>query len=106
MTPTPPKILSGQEVFDLLMQKIEPELTSEGKKHLSEKYKNETASEHAMRSARYQKAFQEYDRAYEEYMQKQRRDLVAYRTSSFADIEKESEKDRDAALLSLSTSFS
>ncbi len=102
----PPQILSGQEVFDLLMQGIEPELTSEGKKNLAQKYAGETSAQKAERKARYQKAFEGYDKAYENYMQKQRDAASQYRRTSFAAIEQDSKTKEDATLVTLSASFS
>jgi len=64
--PMPP-ILTGDEIYDSLMQAIEPELMIAAMPTLEEKYKNETPEQAKERAARYQKAFDTYDQKFEEY---------------------------------------
>ena len=54
-------IPTGDELYNMLMSKIEPELTTEQLPLLDQKYVNETADQAKARSQRYQKAFAEYD---------------------------------------------
>ncbi len=61
-------ILTGEQIYDLLMQDIEPELTTAQVNTLKEKYAAETPDEHAERMARYEQAFQEYEEMKTRYL--------------------------------------
>jgi len=63
-----PVIPSTIELYDLLMQEIEPELVSMSVPLLPAKYRGETKEDADIRAARYAKAFQEYDRRLEQYI--------------------------------------
>ena len=56
----PPIPNGGRELYDQIMEQIEPELTSAQAPLLGEKYKDETPEQAASRAARYEKAFAEY----------------------------------------------
>ena len=62
-----PPVLTGDEIYDSLMQTIEPELLIAVMPTLEEKYKHETPEQAKERAARYEKAFKEYDRKFGEY---------------------------------------
>lgn len=53
---------SEDEIYDAIMGRIEPELTSAQIPTLEEKYKNETTEEKMARDARYAAASEEFDR--------------------------------------------
>lgn len=76
--PPPPPIPSGEEVYDTLMSKIEPELTTAQLPFLKDKYKDETPEAAKIRAERYQKAFAEYDKQYAEYTTAQQKGLQSY----------------------------
>jgi len=80
---------SGDELYDMLMQKIEPELTTAQLPILKEKYKNENAQEARSRAKRYSKAFQEYYEQLEAYRQEWTIDLKAHRREAMASIEED-----------------
>lgn len=63
-----PAIPSTIELYDLLMQDIEPDLTSRSVPGLAAKYRRETPEQATKRAERYAKAFQEYDRKLEAYI--------------------------------------
>lgn len=77
--PVPPAILSGEEIYDMLMEKIEPELMSKQKDLLAERYKNETPEENTLRGKRYAAALAEYDRQYAEYCAKMEHDVSVFK---------------------------
>lgn len=56
----------GQDVtiYDMLMQPIEPELTTTGLQTLTEKYRDEQPEDTKKRRARYRAAFRAYDTAF------------------------------------------
>jgi hypothetical protein len=60
--------LTGDELYNLLMLDIEPELTTALLPTLDEKYKDEAPEESKARAERYEKAFAEYDKKFEEYV--------------------------------------
>lgn len=55
------RIPTGDELYDMIMQGIETDLTTDQIPLLDEKYKNETPEEAAIRAERYQRAFAEYN---------------------------------------------
>lgn len=57
-------LITGAEIYDLIMRSIEPELLTTSVYDLAEKYKDETSAEHQERQDRYKIAFAEYDRRY------------------------------------------
>lgn len=62
--PTIPLELTGEQVFDVIMGAIEPELTSAQVDGLTAKYANETPEQKQEREERYNKAYEEYDRRF------------------------------------------
>lgn len=95
-----PKIpASGQQLYDELMAKIEPELTTAQLPLLAEKYKDETPEQAKARAERYTKAYAEYDSAYATYMGSARQQVSQYRKDAFQSLEKE-DRTRDQAKLS------
>lgn len=81
------EIPTGQELYDKIMAEIEPELTSEGKKTIAEKYKDETPEERAARMLRYRQAFDRYDEAYNGYLQTLRLQVERERHAQFQAVE-------------------
>ncbi len=104
--PKPPKIPSGQEIYDMIMSQIEPELVSENLPTLEEKYKDEPEEKKQERLKKYEKAFEEYDKAYELYISDIREKVRRYRHLSFAWAEAQSKNDEDGRLAELEESFS
>lgn len=95
----PPVIPSGQEIYDSLMQGIEPELVSTNLPLLSETYKDETSEEVAARAERYDRAFAEYDRQLEAYFQHATEEVrIHYRTAK-SSLER-GDREQEAAELS------
>ena len=62
-----PKVLA-EEVYDVLMEGIEPELVRSVVPTLAEKYKDETAEEHAARMERYARAYLKWDEEFKSFM--------------------------------------
>ena len=63
----PPPVFTGEEIYDMIMQEIEPELTSYELPTLDEKYKDESPEAAAARAERYNKAFDAYYKRFYEY---------------------------------------
>ncbi|MSR87463.1 hypothetical protein EXS70_04845 [Candidatus Peribacteria bacterium] len=104
-SPTPPKIPTGKELYDALMEHIEPELTSEGSKLIEEKYKGETPENKAARMQRYDLAFERYEQAYHDYMDTLDTQVVRYRREAFSRSELEDRKQEEGLLDQLSSLF-
>ena len=103
--PVPPKIPTGQEVFDAIMGHIEPELTSEGTKMLDERYKNETPEELDTRKKRYVLAYERYEQAYEGYIETLHAQVMRYRHESIVQVEVEDRMEDAKAIDVLSKGF-
>jgi hypothetical protein len=88
-TPTAdmPVILSGQEIYDMIMSGIEPELTSSQLPLLDEKYVTETEDEKNARADRYEHAFEEYDKQFQAYSDKWADDLRKYKRAAVQSVE-------------------
>lgn len=85
--PQPPKVLSGQEIYDLIMGQIDGDLTSTRLPLLSQTYMNETPEEKRARADRYTKAFAEYDKKFREYSDKWDADFRTYKRMAIQTIE-------------------
>ncbi len=95
---SPPKVPTGQEIFDAIMGHIEPELTTEGLKTVPVTYKNETPEQLAARKQRYELAFERYEQAYEGYMQTLHAQVGKYRRASFTNAELNDRRHDEGAL--------
>ena len=82
-----PKIPEGNELYDLLMAKIESDLTTTQLPHLDEKYKDETPNQAKARSERYEKAFAEYDRQLAEYLAELQAKVRSYQCTARTSME-------------------
>ncbi len=85
--PVPPPIPTGRELYDALMQHIEPELTTEGRKKLAAAYKDETPENKAARMQRYELAFERCEQAYQDYMKTLDTQVNRYRREAFKHAE-------------------
>src|SRR5262245_9819559 len=83
-----PPILEEDELYDLLTSKIEPDLTTTNSPRLPEKFAGETPEQAAARSARYEKAYQEYETQFAAYNASWTRQLHAYRQTAIASLER------------------
>ncbi len=97
-------ITSPEEIYDMLMREIEPELTSEFIDTLEEKYKNETPEEAEGRGKRYKKAFDRFEEAFAKYLMELNASVQSYRKSAFRSVEEES-RGEDAEKMSAIEDF-
>lgn len=67
-----------EQVYDFLMSKIEPELTTAMLSLLAEKYKEETPEQKQERGARYEAAFAAYDIALQEYIEQMKQEAKTF----------------------------
>lgn len=93
--PEPPQIPESGEIFDRIMGKIEPELTTKMLPTLETKYKDETPEQHEARQERYKRAMEEYRKEMDAYMTLLQSDISQYERNArelgeFADKQAES----------------
>lgn len=88
----PPTIPTGKEIYDHIMQGIEPELLSDNLPKLKEQYRDETPEEKDDRSARYNKAFEKYDKQFSIYMAELHERVTSFRRHAITELES---RDRD-----------
>jgi len=91
-------IPSGSEIYDSLMEPIEKELLSKNLSSLEEKYKDESEEDKKKRMSRYRKAFAEYDKAYEKWINNLRGAVKQERSEAYRAAE-ENQKEEDSSLL-------
>lgn len=96
-----PHIPTAEELYDSLMEKIEPDLTMKNLPILKEQYKAETTEEKKIRGKRYQEAFARYDRAYAAYMIDLHSKVTAYRRQAFNGAELEEREKEQQELLKI-----
>ena len=104
--PPPPPIASGEEVYDQIMSKIEPELTTAQLPVLKDKYKDEMPDAAKVRADRYQKAFAEYDKQYAQYMQTQAAAVSAFKNQIHNSAESYSQQTETQALGNIESAIS
>lgn len=68
-----------EEIYNLLMSQIEPELTTDMLPQLGELYPDETPAEWRKRQERYQRAFQLYETRFTALMNQWEQDIVRAR---------------------------
>lgn len=84
-------IPEGDDLYDMLMIGIEPELVSENLESIRETANNDTADERKVRADRYAAAFTEYDRRFAAYKRDWERASARYKKQTMASLEKQSE---------------
>lgn len=99
--PQAPMIPSGQEIYDALMGRIEPELTTSQAPLLKEKYVNETPEEKAQRAERYAHAFQAYEIAFRALMQELEASVRTFQRTVQGSVELRSREEENAAIADL-----
>lgn len=86
--------LKPDDIYDALMQEIEPDLVSAQQATLKVKYADETPEAKAERAARYEAAFTEYDKRYEAFEQELQTKVRMYQKSAMQTVEQNT-KDRE-----------
>ncbi len=91
-------IPSGVELYDALMNNIEPDLVTKNIAGLDEKYKGESADERAARLKRYNAAYAAYDLAYAVWLLDTNGKINKYRRAALSQAESE-DRQRESQLL-------
>lgn len=104
--PTPPHIKGGTEVYDAIMQAIEPDLLSTNVGSLDEKYNGESESEKQERMQRYARAIVEYEKKYKDYLAGKRTEIRTFGRDSVRMIERAHDTKEEKTLSSLESEIS
>lgn len=97
---------SGQEIYDRLMENVEPELVTANLATLDAPYKKESAGARTARYKKYAKAFAEYKKQYKVWLQNVKNAVTAYKKAITRAVEKASKNTEDQALLALEAQMS
>lgn len=97
---------SGAEIYNGIMREIESELTTAVLPTLKEKYSTETPEEHKARIEKYQKAFVEYDKRYQLYVQEQEACVRSLKMRAVHFVEQKANSDDRDKLQSMESTFS
>ncbi len=98
-------IPSGDELYNLLMAKIEPELTTDQLPLLEARYKGETVDESKARAHRYEAAFTEYDKQLGDYMEGLKQKLRAHQRIAMSSAELGAKAEEQDALSAIEASI-
>ena len=92
---------SEDELYDLVMHEIEPELTTAVLPTLEELYKDETDAEYAVRKERYANAMKEYARRVEHITEEWKKTLHESKKAIVANYQKQSTEQKGSILSDL-----
>lgn len=104
--PVPPAIMDGNEVYDMIMAEIEPDLTTANLPTLAERYKDETDEQKEERAERYKAAFIEYKKRYAEYKEQMTQDVQSYGRNLMRSVEARSTASDESELGELESAIS
>ncbi|MBU2213980.1 hypothetical protein KKC44_01090 [Patescibacteria group bacterium] len=105
-TPTPPAVPSVEELYDSLMEKIEPELVSSQVPLLEEKYKDETPKQKKGRAERYKRAYVQFMETFEAYMKDLNQKAEEFKRHAFATAEEKTHEAETKQLADLENTIS
>lgn len=103
---SPDAIARGQQIYNQIMNEIEPELMSDVLPTLAEKYKDETSEQAEARRQRYDAAYAEYDKRYAQYMTDMSSKVHTLQRTVRAGIEVDERKEESDELTNLESSIS
>lgn len=96
-------IPTGQEVYDAIMETVEPELVTDNLDALDAPYEGETADERKSRYERYSKAFIEYRQQFQKWVHRFQGAVKTFRKSLVNAAESTNRTEEEAALSALET---
>ena len=106
MPQTQPYIPSAEQLYDTIMEMVEPELLTAEIPKLKAKYEGENPDEARERSERYKKAFAEYEKISSLYFQDLNTQVNAYRHEALASAEAKVRDEEMKKLSSLESAMS
>lgn len=100
-TPVFPTIPTGEELYNALMSKIEPDLVTSVLPTLDAKYKGESKEDAAARAKRYEAAFAEYEKQLKAYVAGLQGQVHQYKRAAIQSAEKDERTKEGTELNSL-----
>ena len=98
-----PVFPNPDKLYNELMWKIEPELTSDAVETLSEKYKGETEEQAEIRAERYNQAYEKFQKALFAYFDKLNTKIREYGRQAIASLEKIEREEEEEAMKQMET---
>lgn len=95
----------AEELYNLLMAEIEPDLLLENIPGLDEKYKGETKDEHDLRMKRYEVAYKKFDEEFSKFMVEVDDKVRTSKRSALKEKESAAQAEDEARLQSLTSAF-
>ena len=96
----------AEQIYDLLMAEIEPDLMLANLPLLDEKYAGESEQDQKKRMARYERSYAEFDRQFNDFMNEVNDDVRDSKRASLAKQESDAKKSEQDELASLEAAFS
>jgi hypothetical protein len=97
--------LSGEDIYDMIMAAIEPELMTVNIPQLEEMYQDETPEARGVRFQHYTECYRLYDEAYAQWSANLKTTVDQYRKSALRSAEEESREAEQAKMEKLLSSF-
>jgi hypothetical protein len=101
-----PVLPTAQELYDTLMEAIEPDLCTNNLIDLEEKYIGETPELRDARMARYAEAYKKYDAAYAQWQSELDAAVATYRNAARQSAEQSDQQTEQFELTALESAFS
>jgi hypothetical protein len=95
----PPLPASGQDLYNILMAPIDPDLTTDRLTSLAVTCRGESPGDARVRATKYAAAYAAYDRAYQDWKRSTTEQVNRYRKAAFQCLEQE-DRSRDRVRLS------
>lgn len=105
LPPLPPLFFGDNALYDFIMKDVEPELVSDVVPTLGGKYASESQSDRKERAARYERAFAEYDKRFEEYKTYWKRQMQAHQRAAMQSVELASRENESSSMTDLESSI-
>ena len=96
----------AEQLYDMLMREIEPDLLSYNIPKLDEYYKEETPEQHEARMKRYERAYQDFEYAFQKFMNEVEEEVRENKRSALKEKEHESLQKEQEKLASIEEAFS
>ncbi len=101
-----PSLLSGPELYDAVMDGIEPDLTTENLEDTKEMILQASPEQRVEMAARYEQAYRMFDEKAKEYEKRWMEQFRAYKHAAMHTLEGQLKREDDAAVQSIEAQIS
>ena len=105
MPVTAPVIPESEALYNLLMQGIEPDLTTDQIPLIEQKYSGETPEQRQARIERYEQAFESYEKVLDAYLLELQSKVAVFRKQVIGEAENTSRSEEAGQLASIESHF-